>query len=222
MSRVTDGHELILGGDPRADLLPPELKAARQGRLLRRVMSIVAASIVLVVITAVATVSLEAASAQSSLAAANAVTGNLLMESAKYSEVRNVQDQIDVTTAARQLAATTEIDWRTYMVAVRASLPTDVTIQSISIGSGSPWQEYEQSSVPLYNPRVASLTLSLTSPTLPAIPMWLTNMRTLPGYADAHPGSVTRTETGEYTVELVININKDARTNRTVEGGTGQ
>jgi hypothetical protein len=142
----------------------------------------------------------------------------LLLESAKYSEVRNVQNQIDLTTAARQLAAATEVDWRAYLMAVRASLPSDVTIQAITVGSGTPWAEYEQSSVPLYNPRVASLTLSLTSPTLPAVPMWLTNLRTLPGYADAHPGSVTRTETGQYVVELVININKDARSNR-IAGG---
>ncbi|TFD87754.1 hypothetical protein E3T51_09780 [Cryobacterium serini] len=214
MRRTTDGHELVLGGEPRADLLPPELKAARQGRLLRRIMSIVAAGIVLVVIAAVATVSLEAGRAQNRLAAAEARTTELLQESAKYSEVRNVQNQIEMTTAARQLAAETEVDWRAYMVAVRASLPSDVTIEAIAVGSGTPWAEYEQSSVPLYNPRVASLTLSLTSPTLPAVPMWLTNLRTLPGYADAHPGSVTRTQTGQYVVEMVININEDARSNR--------
>ncbi|WP_104193413.1 hypothetical protein [Cryobacterium sp. Y82] len=214
MRRTTDGHELVLGGEPRADLLPPELKAARQGRVLRRIMSIVAAGIVLVVIAAVATVSLQAGRAQNRLAAAEARTTELLQESAKYSEVRNVQNQIEMTTAARQLAAETEVDWRAYMVAVRASLPSDVTIEAIAVGSGTPWAEYEQSSVPLYNPRVASLTLSLTSPTLPAVPMWLTNLRTLPGYADAHPGSVTRTQTGQYVVEMVININENARSNR--------
>ena len=218
MKRATDGHELILGGEPRADLLPPELKAARQGRLLRRVMSIVAAGVVLIVIAAVATVTVQAGSAQSKLSAAEARTNELLLESGKYSEVRSVQNQIDMTTVARQLAATTEIDWRAYLLAVRASLPSDVTIEAISIGSGSPWVDYEQSIVPLYNPRVASLTLSLTSPTLPAVPMWLTNLRTLPGYADAHPGSVTRTETGQYIIEMVININEGARSNR-IAGG---
>ena len=218
MKRTTDGHELILGGEPRADLLPLDLKAARKGRLLRRIMSITAAGIVLVVIAAVAAVSFEAGRAESRLAAAEARTTELLLESGKYSEVRNVQNQIDMTTAARQLAAATEVDWRAYMGAVRASLPSDVTIQTITVGSGTPWVEYEQSSVPLYNARVASLTLSLTSPTLPAVPMWLTNLRTLPGYADAHPGSVTRTGTGQYVVELVININKDARSNR-IAGG---
>ncbi|TFD06676.1 MULTISPECIES: hypothetical protein [unclassified Cryobacterium] len=218
MKRATDGHELILGGEPRAELLPPELKAARQGRLLRRVMSIVAAGVVLVVIAVVATVTVQAAGAQSKLSAAEARTNELMLESAKYSEVRSIQNQIDMTAVARQLAAATEIDWRAYLVAVRASLPSDVTIEAISIGSGSPWVEYEQSIVPLYNPRVASLRLSLTSPTLPAVPMWLTNLRTLPGYADAHPGSVTRTETGQYVVEMVININEDARSNR-IAGG---
>ncbi|WP_105033368.1 hypothetical protein [Cryobacterium aureum] len=218
MKRATDSQELILGAEPRADLLPPELKAARQGRLLRRIMAIVAAGVVLVVIAAVTTVTVQAAGAQSKLGVAEERTNELLLESAKYSEVRSVQNQIDMTAVARQLAATTEIDWRAYMVAVRASLPSDVTIQAIAIGSGSPWVEYEQSTVPLYNPRVASLKLSLTSPTLPAVPMWLTNLRTLPGYADAHPGSVTRTETGQYNVEMVININEGARSNR-IAGG---
>ncbi|MDJ0376025.1 hypothetical protein [Cryobacterium sp. PH31-L1] len=218
MKRATDGHELVLGGEPRADLLPPDLKAARQGKLLRQIMSIAAASVVLVVIAAVAAVSFEAAAAQSQLDVAEARTTELQMESAKYSEVRSVQNQIDMTAEARTVAAETEIDWRAYMLAVRSSLPSDVTIQAIAISSGSPWLEYEQSVVPLYNPRVASMTLSLTSPTLPAVPMWLTNLRTLPGYADAHPGSVTRTETGQYVVEMVININEGARSNR-IAGG---
>jgi hypothetical protein len=109
-------------------------------------MAIVAAGIVLVVIAAVAAVSLEAGRAQSRLDASEARTTELLLESAKYSEVRNVQNQIDLTTAARQLAAATEVDWRAYLVAVRASLPSDVTIQAITVGSGTPWAEYEQRS----------------------------------------------------------------------------
>lgn len=218
MKHGSNRREVIFGGQPRANLLPPELTAKRQGRMLRHLILAVSAGVALFMAAWIGAVSLHAGVAQGDLADAEARTNELLLESAKYSQVRSVQAQIDLTTAARQVGAETEIDWRTYLAAVRASIPSGATIDAVSIDSGSPWEEYAQSTVALHNPRVATLTLSLTSPTLPTVPQWLTDLKMLPGFADASPGSITRSESGSYVADIEININADARANR-IAGG---
>ena len=218
MKHRANRRELIFGGEPQANLLPPELKAKRKGRMLRRMILVASAGVVFFMVASVGAVSLQARVAEADLARAEARTNELLAESAKYAQVRSVQAQIDLTAAARTVATETEIDWRAYLAAVREILPTAVTIDAVTIDSGSPWQDYAQSTVALHNPRVATLTLSLTSPSLPTVPQWLTNLKMLPGFADASPGSITRSELGAYVVDIEININAEARANR-VGGG---
>ena len=218
MKRTNNRREVIFGDQPRANLLPPELTAKRHGRMLRHLILAVSAAVVVFMVAWIGAVSLQAGVAQGDLADAEARTNELVLESAKYSQVRSVQAQIDLTTAARRVGAETEIDWRTYLAAVRAIIPSEVSINAVSVDSGSPWEEYAQSAVPLHNPRVATLTLNLTSPTLPTVPQWLTNLKMLPGFADASPGSITRSESGSYIVDIEININADARANR-IAGG---
>ena len=218
MKHRANRRELIFGGEPQANLLPPELKAKRKGRMLRRMILVASAGVVFFMVASVGAVSLQARVAEADLARAEARTNELLAESAKYAQVRSVQAQIDLPAAARTVATETEIDWRAYLAAVREILPTAVTIDAVTIDSGSPWQDYAQSTVALHNPRVATLTLSLTSPSLPTVPQWLTNLKMLPGFADASPGSITRSELGAYVVDIEININAEARANR-VGGG---
>ncbi|GEP28706.1 MULTISPECIES: hypothetical protein [Cryobacterium] len=218
MKHRSNRRELVYGGEPRANLLPLELKAKRKGKMLRRIILAASAGVVFFMAASIGAVSVQAGVAQADLAHAEARTNELLLESAKYSQVRSVQAQIDLTAAARTVGTKTEIDWRAYLAEVRVILPSVVTIDAVTIDSGSPWEDYAQSTVALHNPRVATLTLSLTSPSLPAVPQWLTNLKMLPGFADASLGSITRSESGTYVVDIEININADARANR-VGGG---
>jgi hypothetical protein len=41
----------------------------------------------------------------------------------------------------------------------------------------------------------------------------------LPGYADASPGSVTRDDTGAYSVSIIMHINQAAFSNRFAKTG---
>ena len=218
MKRRSNRRELIYGGAPHANLLPPELRAKRKGKMLRQIILVASAGVVFFMAASIGAVSVQAGVAQADLAHAEARTNELLLESTQYSQVRSVQAQIDLTGAARSVATGSEIDWRAYLAEVRMVLPSAVTIDAVAIDSGSPWEDFAQSTVALHNPRVATLTLSLTSPSLPAVPQWLTNLKMLPGFADASPGSITRSESGTYVVDIEININADARANR-VAGG---
>ncbi|TFB73665.1 hypothetical protein E3O06_07475 [Cryobacterium glaciale] len=214
MKRPLENRELILGGEPRADLLPPELKARRAGRALHRALTIALVGIVVIMGASIGSVSLKAAINQNDLAAAKMRTDEILMETTTYAEVSQVQDQYNTTLAVRGLGLSTEVDWKSYLADIRLILPADVNIGTVSVTTASPWTAFAQSEVPLMQPRTASLALELTSSGLPTVPQWLVGLRDLPGYADASPGSISRSEDGSYVVSLALNINASALTNR--------
>ena len=207
-------NELVLGAEPRVDLLPPEVAAGRRGKALRRNLG---ASVVLVVLLALAGVagsSWLVMQSQDNLVAAQDRTIELLAEQSKYVEARNVQNEVDLAISARRLGASTEIDWKEYLESVRAILPADVTIDAVTVNSASPLSLYDQATVPLQGARVATLVLDLTSTNLPEAPAWLTGLKGLPGYEDGTPGTITQTDLGTYQVNLVLHINEEAFSQR--------
>lgn len=220
MSRATINDELILGAEPRVDLLPPEVKVGRRAKSVRRRLGALFVAIIVLVGAGSAAASWYAMQSQANLVAAQARTTDLLGQQTTFAEVRQVQASLDTTIAAREFGASTEVDWKVYLGAVRAVLPADVAINTVDVDSTSPLAVYAQPSAPLQAPRVATLQLSLTSPNLPSVPQWLEKIKSLPGYADATPGSITRTETGAYKVDLVMHINSGAYSERfaTTEG----
>ena len=66
----------------------------------------------------------------------------------------------------------------------------------------------------LTDARVATLTMTMVSPALPAVPQWLDALHTLPGMADAVAGTITATDTGGYTVLVTMHIDSDAFSGR--------
>ncbi|MDJ0347752.1 hypothetical protein [Cryobacterium sp. PH29-G1] len=214
MRRALESRELILGGEPRADLLPPELKAKREGRALHRALNIALVGVIVIMAASIGAVSLKASLNQSTLAAANARTDEILLETTQYAEVNGVQDRYDTTLVVRALGLSTEVDWKAYLADIRSVLPADVTIDTVNVTSASPWTAFAQSEVPLTQPRTASLALEITSPGLPPVPQWLVALADLPGYADATPWSITHSADGSYVVSLALNINESALTNR--------
>jgi hypothetical protein len=214
MNRSSDIRELILGGEPRADLLPPELRARRAGRALHRALNIALVGVVVIMAASIGAVSLQAALNQNKLAEAKLRTDVILLDTTKYAEVTRVQDQYDATLIVRELGLSTEVDWNAYLADIRTILPADVTIDSVDVTTASPWTPFGQSEVPLTQSRTASLALELTSPVLPTVPEWLVGLKDLPGYADASPGSIFRSPEGNYVVSLALNINESALSNR--------
>jgi hypothetical protein len=214
MSRSKDGDELVLGGEPRVDLLPPEVKAGKKVKATRRRLGAILIAVVVLMITGVGAATWHAQQSQNELASAQQRTAELLAGQAKYAEVNQVQNEVNLTVAARQFGASTEVDWKSYLSKVRAALPQDVSIDTVSVDSASPLGAYIQPTAPLQAARVATLTLAVTSPNLPSVPQWLDAIKGLPGYADATPGSIKRSDSGAYTVDLVLHINGGAYSNR--------
>lgn len=214
MSRSADRDELVVGGEPRVDLLPTEVRKRRKDKATRRALGWGVIGTVALVVAATLASTVGAIIGQSQLLDAQGRTADLLSEQAKYAIVRQVQAQVDTATAAREVGGSTDIDWKGYLQNIRAIIPADVAIDSVSVETASPFTAYAEPTAPLQEPRLGTLTLSLTSPDLPSVPAWLEAMKEMPGYADGSPGSITRSDTGAYNVGLTIHVNGGALSNR--------
>ncbi|ARC55738.1 hypothetical protein AS850_01435 [Frondihabitans sp. 762G35] len=203
------------GAEPRVDLLPPEVRAERRsGQMVGRAWLAVGVVAALVVI-GTGSATLYSASAKSKLADSQAQTGELLAQQTKYKDVRTYQAQSTLVSAAQSVGGSTEIDWNTYLAKVQASLPTGVTITSVTIDSTDPLKAYAQATTPLQGERVATLTFTATSAELPAVPTWLDDLTKLPGYTDASPGSVAfDASTKLYTANITMHITQAAYSGR--------
>ena len=206
--------ELIIGGESQLDFLPKEIRKRRRGKVLRRRLGFSIFVIVLLLVGCAALVRAQAIQAQKNLAIEEANTQFLIKEQAKYSEVAKAQQTIATIQAAQEVGTSTEINWKEYLTSVQGTLPSNVKIQTINIDSATPFAPYTQATAPLQGSRIATLSFTALSPTLPKVPTWLIALTTLRGYSDASPGSVTRTETGTYSVNITMHINEAAFTNR--------
>ncbi|MBG6108875.1 hypothetical protein [Frigoribacterium sp. CG_9.8] len=215
MSRRFVAGALVVGGEPSADLLPPELRLYSTARTIRRRLWWGVAALGLVMILGTGAAALGAMQMQANLTTEQNRTAALLVEQRKYGTVRSVQQEVSLVEAAQLVGTSTEIDWQKYLNQVQATLPANVILTSVTIEAGSPLQSYAQASVPSQGARVATLSFAATSATLPEVPVWLNSLTGLPGYADASPGSVIRDDvTGIYSVAITMHINEAAFTNR--------
>lgn len=214
MNRAGKNAALIVGGEPGVDLLPPEVKQQRRAKAVRRRLGLGVIGVVVIVIVATGASVALAMQAQSRLADEQALTPALLEEQTKYIEVRAVQNEVDLVKQAQHVGASTEIDWKKYLEGVQAILPASVTISTVAVDSASPLAVYGQSTSPLQGARVATVSFTAESAVLPDVPTWMDSLTTLPGFADALPASVSRADSGIYTVSITMHVNDAAYAQR--------
>lgn len=204
---------LVVGGESRIELLPPEVAARAKARSTRRALVGVVVIAGLVTAGGYGYASVVAASSAASLAAAQEQTSALIAEQAKYAEVGQVEGELAAARAARVVGTATEIDWSAYIAAIQGTLPAGMTIESITTEGGTPTTSYAQASVPLQGPRVATVTFTAASPTVPDVSAWLDALRTVPGFVDAMPSTIV-SEENAYSVGVTLHLNSDAYANR--------
>lgn len=207
-------QSLIVGGESRVDLLPPEVRFARKAKVIHRRLNFLVFLIVILMVGGIALVRAQAIQAHANLSIEEANTASLLLQQQKYGEVQKVQNEIGSIQAAQQVGTSTEINWEQYLTSVQATLPPNVTLDTVNIDSATPFAPYTQATAPLQGSRIATLSFTAKSSTLPEVPAWLNALTTLPGYADASPGSVTRNDSGTYSVNITMHINQAAFTHR--------
>jgi hypothetical protein len=209
-SRPTVGKApLVVGGQPRANLLPPEIIVKRKQLKTRRALR---AGVLLVALGTAAACVLTfgvASVAQVQFGLAQQTQQDLVAQQAEYHEVSEVQDTINTIVAGQQVGDSTEINWKNYLILLEGTLPAGVVLDTVKIESGTPMATFVQSNAPLQGARVAALSFTVNSPTLPSIPNWLRSMADLPGFVDAIPGNVKGAE-GSYAVDVVLHVNSEA------------
>ncbi|MDY7529125.1 MULTISPECIES: hypothetical protein [unclassified Cryobacterium] len=215
MSRASKAAELIVGGVPRVDLLPPEIYKERAAAVIRRRLLIGVFGVIAIMAVGTGASTVLALQAQGQLADEQARTSSLLAEQTKYIEVRSVQAKVTLVQAAQQVGVSTEIDWKKYLDSVQATLPSTVSIDTVTLDFASPIFAYAQPTAPLQGARVGTVKFTAKSAVLPDVPTWLNALSTLPGFADALPGSVTLDATTKtYTVDITMHVNDAAYAKR--------
>lgn len=214
MNRKSKSHDLAVGEESRVDLLPSELRARRKAKVVHRRLGFLVFLVAVLVAGGIAFGHAQALQAKVNFSIEQSNTQAILVQQRKYGEVQQIQRQVESVQAAQQVGTSTEIDWQKYLISVQSTLPPNVTLDSVNIDSATPFTSYAQASAPLQGARIATLSFTAISSTLPQVPQWLIALSTLKGFADANPGSVTRNETGTYAVSITMHINQAAFANR--------
>jgi hypothetical protein len=202
-----------VGGTPRVDLMPPEIRVKRSQLRTRRSLRLALFGVFLLVVVACGGTWAWNALAQTSLASTQAQQQSLVAQQAKYSKVTTIQNATTLIKAGQIVGDATEIDWQGYLTKLQATLPAGVSLVTVTIGTADPMTAYAQSTTPLEGDRIATLAFTASSPTLPSIPVWLDGLKTLPGFVDATPGSVSLAN-GLYSADVTMHIGTDAFAHR--------
>jgi len=206
---------LALGASPRVHLLPPEVLQGQRAKSQRRLLLGILVGVVVLVIAGVGAATVAVFAANSNLSAEQSRTAGLLAEERKYGSVTNVQTQVNDIKAAQALGVYGEVSWQPYVATIQSTLLPGMSITSLqtTLVAGSPAPTGAEST---QAPYIATILIEAHSPKA-QISDWLTALGTLKGFVDANPGSVQLDETtGDYTVQVVMHVNKDILAGRFV------
>lgn len=218
-SRAKKGAQSTLGGLPQVNLLPPEVRAARGLRNLKRWLGLALVLVLVLCIAAFALAKLSKAAADDELSSAKADAQRLQVEQQKYAEVPRVLNALQSATTARALGMSTDVAWASYYAAITAVLPTDVSIDSLAMSSSSSGSTGAAATPnPLQAPSVGQIQFTGRSTTLPNTAAWIDALDAIPGFADAWASSATiaqsANKTTYYSVTLTVQVTSAAYTHR--------
>ena len=198
---------LQIGGVPRVNLLPPEVLQSARMRSRRRGLIALVVLVAVIVGACYAGASLYAGAAQAELQLAQARTSELLTERLEYSEATAVANLVAATTEARGLGMSTEVIWADVFDELRLLLPEGTSIASITLAGSAPWEPALLPAGALRNPRVATATVVVFSPTISDAVEWSRRLATVTGFADATSSLVKfDTASGGYFTTVVVDL----------------
>ena len=209
----TKASALVVGGVPTVDLLPPEVAQRKKARIVRnRLLALVAAVLVLT-LAGYGYATGQSTQAQGELESAQQRTQILLTEQLAYSDLTFVTGQLNTVMTARTVATSTEVIWNYYYTRILAMMPAGATIIAFTADGRAPWEAEPAPAGPLRQPRVATITLVVSSPTpLDSVEL-VSQIEGLDGFADVSPDSITSAETS-FTSTFTFNVGPAALSDR--------
>ena len=210
-ARKSSGPLLVVGGIPRADLLPPEIKAEYKGKAVVRMLAIFVVVVAFVVAGGVGFATMSSISSQLSLQLERDRSLELVARQLDFADAKQTADQVDAATAARALGTATEIDWRAYLDEVSSTLPDGVGLTKLVIAPVVVTEGAESVENPLQQAAVATITITATSATVPDVEAWFNDLAGITGFAGiAPPATVAGSPTEGYIVGLQLLVNDEA------------
>ena len=210
MSNASKANVLVIGGPPRAELLPPEVALGVKARALRRSLAVFIILTVGVVVVAVGGAVVAAGASAASLNAETERGNEIIREQGTYAEVRQVTTLIGKVQEGLIIGSVTEISWKSYFAEIQKSLPKGTVVTNFQAEAATPTLPFAAPAVPLQGERIGELKFTATSNTLPDIERWLNRLSTVTGFVDASPGTIALDEEGGYTVNITMHFNADA------------
>ncbi|WP_372595323.1 fimbrial assembly protein [Actinotalea sp.] len=208
---------------PQVNLLPPEVRASRAVRVVKRWLAVVVVIAIVIAAGVVAASVLAQRGADQELADAQVRTEQLNAEKEKYAEVPIVLAAIDDTTRARVLGTSTEVLWTPYLRAVAATTPEGVSIDTFSVSAPWPRPDLSMAQNPLAADSVGTISFTARSLTVPDSAAWLDGLVTVPGFSDPWLSGATWTEPtpegmpGYYAVTGTVEVTEGAWAQRFVD-----
>jgi hypothetical protein len=203
--------KLEVGGVPRVDLLPPEVHARRQDARLNRVLLIALVVVVALAGVAVLGAKVVADGSAGRLAAAQARTGRLLAEQRRFAAVSGAQSRLAATRAARTTVAGQVIDWRGYLKAVSATLPSGAHVTAATVETATATTATGTAPTATAPPgTVATLTLQVGTAHWTDVQAWLTALPRLRGFLDASPSTVSSDPQNGVLATVVVHVGAGA------------
>ena len=205
---------LSIGGEPRVHLLPPDVIARKNLKVVKRRLWMAVIAVVAIAAVAYGAVVFSLSAAQAQLQSADSAAALLTVQQAKYGEVSKVKADIAGIQGAQKSSTAQEILWAPYIGQIQASLPAGAFIESMNGGidtvavggTATP-------AVPLEADHIATLTLTVNMPQAD-IAGWIGGLTSIKGFVDAVPGSVAIDPKGNYAVGVTILMDKSSLSNR--------
>lgn len=202
---------LTIGGMPRVDLMPPEIRVKRSQLRTRRSLRLGVIGVAAVVVLGCGGTVAWSTLSGVGLAMAQSQQVALLQQQGQFADVRGATQQIQLIKAGQKVGASTEIDWSAYLDRVAALMPAGVAIDQAEIEQATPVTPYVANLVPLQGGRVATLTIVTRSADIPPVAQILTSLETLPGFVDVEPTTIVRDDSaGTYKANIILHIDQKA------------
>jgi len=198
----------VVGLPPQVSLLPRELRDAERRKQLKRMAIGAVATVALVTGLGIGLANLEAAAAQARLTQETQRTQALSAQVLKFADVQRLQQRIALGDAAVRVGSSTAIDWQKQLTAILADMPDGYAVKTVTADGATPMVDYAQGTGPLDVPRAATVSLTVSAPSIDALPTWLHDLRALPAYGDVTP-SVAAGDSG-FDVLLTLHLTAEA------------
>ena len=189
------------------------MQARYRSRALRRGLGALVVVVAVVTGGGIALATVLSITADAALAAEQARTQDLLAQQLEFVEVTQLKNESVAIEQARLVGASTEVLWPAYLAAVRSTLPAGTAITVLGVRSSSPISIIDQPTVPLQQPRVASIQLGVSAPDLATVGTWIAALPGLTGYADATLNNIEPAD-GGVIANVTVNITAEAFANR--------